>query len=169
MTPSHVTLWRPTAQAALNIVFTAGSHFNISLWETLSQVLIPPYLHLSGIPRVLDRLDPADVGDAAVKERAGLANKHTQSQRRPVRLCRREREKEEGEPRGRRRRWIRQMMYSPRKHGGEKRGSEWNEIGGKRRVIERRGWESLIIKRSSKLKVQLINTKSADARAVKAQ
>lgn len=30
-----------------------------------------------------------------MKERAGLANKHTQSQRRPVRLCRREREERE--------------------------------------------------------------------------
>lgn len=46
------------------------------------------YLHLTGIPSLLDRLDPADVGDAAVQERAGLADKHTQSQRGPVRLCR---------------------------------------------------------------------------------
>lgn len=52
-----------------------------------------PYLHLTGIPRVLDRLDPANVGDAPVQERAGLANKHAQSQRCPVRLCKRERER----------------------------------------------------------------------------
>lgn len=53
-----------------------------------------PYLHVAGIPRVLHRLDAADVGDAPVEERAGLANEHTQSQRRPVRLCMRERERE---------------------------------------------------------------------------
>lgn len=56
-----------------------------------------PYLHLTGIPRVLDRLDPANVGDAPVQERAGLANKHAQSQRCPVRLCKREREIQEKE------------------------------------------------------------------------
>lgn len=66
----------------------------------------PPYLHLTGIPCVLDRLDPADVWDAPVKERAGLANKHTQSQRRPVWFCRRDREREGGRARGER---IREM------------------------------------------------------------
>lgn len=67
-------------------------------------LLLLLYLHLAGIPRVLDRLDPADVGNAPVKERTGLANKHTQSQRRPVRLCRRgerERGKKERESRER--------------------------------------------------------------------
>lgn len=53
------------------------------------------YLHLGGLPRVLDRLDLADVGDAPVEERAGLANKHAQRERRPVRLCS-EGEREEG-------------------------------------------------------------------------
>lgn len=45
------------------------------------------YLHFTSIPRLLNRLDPADVGDAAVQEGAGLADEHAQSQRRPVRLC----------------------------------------------------------------------------------
>lgn len=56
------------------------------------------YLHLTGIPSLLDRLDPADVRDTAVQERAGLADKHAQSQRGPVRLCRgRKRERREGQ------------------------------------------------------------------------
>lgn len=83
------------------------------------------YLHLTGIPCLLDRLDPADVGDAAVQERAGLANKHAQSQRRPVRLCRGQR----GE------RWESQEVGDRGRGGGfrgrtrERKGNEIRQRG----------------------------------------
>ncbi|KAF3853242.1 hypothetical protein F7725_013930 [Dissostichus mawsoni] len=70
-----------------------------------------PHLHLTGIPRFLDRFDPADVRDAAMEERTGLAHKHTESQRGPLRFCRRERKRKIGREEG------------GEKHGGEGEGS----------------------------------------------
>lgn len=57
----------------------------------------PPYLHLAVLPLVLHRLDPADVGDAPVEERAGLTDEHAQSQGGPVRFWREETESEGGQ------------------------------------------------------------------------
>lgn len=85
-----------------------------------------PYLHLAGIPCVLDGLDPADVGNAPVKERAGLANKHTQSQRRPVRLCRRERGvKHKGNDKGK----LKSDKWEDDSENGGGRGREIGEEG----------------------------------------
>jgi len=50
------------------------------------RVCVCVYLHLAGVPAVLERFDPADVWDVAVQEGAGLAHEHAQRQRRPVRL-----------------------------------------------------------------------------------
>ena len=71
-----------------------------------------PHLHLTGIPRFLDRFDPADVRDAAMEERTGLAHKHTESQRGPLRFCRRERKRK-----------IEREEEGGEKHGGEGEGS----------------------------------------------
>lgn len=100
-------LWKPCLTFIL--LFKCQMSSNVSKWTEVKGMwrflTFPPYLHVAGIPCVLDRLDPADVWDAPVKERAGLANKHTQSQRRPVWFCRRDREREEGGAGG-----IREMM-----------------------------------------------------------
>lgn len=115
-------LWKPCLTFIL--LFKCQMSSNVSKWTEVKGMwrflTFPPYLHLAGIPCVLDRLDPADVWDAPVKERAGLANKHTQSQRRPVWFCRRDREREEGRAGGG---GIREMMKVK-----EREGKGGNEI-----------------------------------------
>lgn len=100
------------------------------------------YLHLTGIPCLLDRLDPADVGDAAVQERAGLANKHAQSQRRPVRLCRGQRgerwESQEVGDRGRGGRGEGGLGAEPQKEKEMKLGKEAEQANGQQRWAMKR-------------------------------